>query len=203
MGPSTLSKHLIGFYCINTAWTSHLHQTPERLRRNRQCHHSNGVSTKFSIWGELSLSNPPFSYRTTNVQRGKNASSKHLMFSSTEMKTWEDGWAYQWNVYDKHTFLTSITMISSAFLTTSPATTSRKARRVPKVEREQPLCCDSSPNPKPPRMRRSNQSAVSYCRIKDINSYEKNSLTHHVGSRWSPAARNVTLIRTSVCRFLR
>lgn len=104
---------------------------------------------------------------------GKNASSKHLMFSSTEMKTWEDGWAYQSNVYNKHTFLAAITMISSAFLTTSPATTSRKARRAPKVEREQPLCCDSSPNPKPPRMRRSNQSAVSYCRIKDIDSYEK------------------------------
>lgn len=71
------------------------------------------------------------------------------------------------SVYDKHAFLAAITMISSVFLTMYAAAISSRQWR------EQPLRWDSSPNPKPPRMRRSNQSAVSYCRIKDINWYEE------------------------------
>lgn len=62
-------------------------------------------------------------------------------------------------------FSLQFTMISSAFLTTHPPTAS---------SRQTVLWLRSKP--KPPRMRRSNQSAVSYWRIKDINWYEEFAL---------------------------
>lgn len=153
---------LEGFYYIEPRWTSFLHQTPE----TNKWHH-----WQVQNWSNLNLrwkflfKSPFFLQNLHSLDFFSMAKKSHKLDVFVYVDENKDGWACLRSVYDKHTSLTAITMISSAFPDHASS------------HNIEPLCWDSSPNPKPPRMRRSNQSAVSYCRIKDINWYEEFPLT--------------------------